>query len=392
MSKKKLLNIFITQMGHPNFRGGGNIIIHNLSEELAKRGHKVSVIYLAPKNLLSNIPKTGYNVILKKSSKIPLFNALTTLITMKKILGTNGKPDVIITAGYEGFFIPFMKKNALFIAASYNPALRYISPKDFFQLKWLNPLNFGKFLFIFSLFMDRLTTFKADLVQCLSPYSIEQCVRIYKIPRSKLFVALCGINAKQFSLRPMPKNKTILFVGGTVEYKGLDILINALPAVVNKHPDIELIVVGEMKERKEMLMRLAKKIGVFSKINWHGPIPPDHMAEFFQKAYVAVFPSRIESFLLAALEAMSSGVPIVATDVGIIPEIINDKINGLMVKQENPKNLAMAINYLLDNPEKAKEIGIKGRETIINGGFTWENFAKKIEEEIYTYLNNSITQ
>ena len=89
---------------------------------------------------------------------------------------------------------------------------------------------------------------------------------------------------------------------------------------------------------------------------------------------------------------MSSGVPIVATDVGIIPEIINDKINGLMVKQENPKDLAMAINYLLDNPEKAKEIGIKGRETIINGGFTWENFAKKIEEEIYTYLNNSITQ
>jgi len=101
MSKKKLLNIFITQMGHPNFRGGGNIIIHNLSEELAKRGHKVSVIYLAPKNLLSNIPKTGYNVILKKSSKIPLFNALTTLITVKKILGTNGKPDVIITTGYE---------------------------------------------------------------------------------------------------------------------------------------------------------------------------------------------------------------------------------------------------------------------------------------------------
>ncbi len=388
MENKKNLKILITQIGHPNFRGGGNTVAHNLSELFAKRGHDVTTIYLSPKNLLLNKPKATYNIMLKKTSIVPIFNCIKAAMMMKKVINTQGEPDVIINLGYEGLFTTYIKGKAVFIAASH-VFLQYVGLRDLFlNYKWLNPFNFGKWLFASSFFIDRLTKLHADFVQCVSNSNAEQCKTIFKISENKIFVVPNGVAKK--SIRSMSQNNIILFVGGSVEYKGLDILIKAMPSVIEKHLDVHLIVLGEMKERKHKLNNLAEKLNVNKKIDWRGLVSPSKVFEFYNESYMVVFPSRVESFLLAAIEAMSIGVPVITTKIGIMPEIINDKVNGLIIKDEDSVDLAKAIVYLLDNPQKAGEIGRQGKITVDNE-FLWEKVIEKYEKEIYSRLNNSKT-
>lgn len=377
------LDIIITQIGHPNFRGGGNTVVHNVSELLSKRGHTVTVIFLFPKKLFLDKPKTTYGVIMKKDSLIPIVNCIKIANIIRKLFKKR-EPDVIISFGYEGFFIPYIKDKSIFIAASHN-FLSQIGVRNFLRLRWLNPFNLGRLLYLTSVFIDKSTKGKADFVQCPSRFAARQCETIYRIPKNKIFVVHNGIDLSRFTIRPQPKEKTILFVGGTSQHKGLDILIHALPLILEKHPDAKLIIVGEMKKEEKELINIADELGVSERISWIGLVSQERIFEFYKKAYLAVFPSRLESFLLAALEAMACGIPIIVTDVGIMPEIINDKSNGLLMEQEDFKGLAEKIIYLLNNPEKAKKMGLMGRASI-EQKFTWSEIIRKFEKEILTRL------
>jgi len=387
MTNKKL-KIFITQIGHPSLKGGGNAVAHNFSELFSKRGHDVSTIYVSPINFLSEKPKTAYRMIfIKKASKLlPIINCLKTALIIKKLSNNKeNRPDVIISLGYEGLLIPLIKaKSILFIAANHN-FLRPVEIKDFLNWKWLNPLKFGKILYLISVFFDKLTKLKADFVQSLCEFGAEQCQMFYKVPKNKIFIVPNGINEKEFIVRSMPKNKIILFIGSAVEHKGLDILICSLPIIIKAHPDIEVWVLGEKNKRDGTLIDLAEQIGVSSQINRYGLIRRDDMPEFYQKARIVVLPSRLDLFPMTALEAMSSGVPLVATKVGGLPEIINNGINGLLVEKDDINGLAGAIVYFLDNPEKAEEMGRMGRE-IVEQKFTLEKVVEKYEQKIYNLL------
>ena len=110
MTKK--LKIYITQVGHPDFRGGGNTVAHNLSQTFAKRGHTVTTIFLSPKNLLLKRPKTAYNMVLKKASIIPIINCLKIAIVVKKLSNNKDKnPDVIIVLAMKVFLFLLLKEN-----------------------------------------------------------------------------------------------------------------------------------------------------------------------------------------------------------------------------------------------------------------------------------------
>ncbi len=378
----KDLNIFITIMGHPNFRGGGNTAAHNFAETFAKLGYNVTAIFLSPKKFLRILPKTSYRLVLLKDSRIPFFNCFRVAITLRKIIFFSpGKKGIIISFGYEGLFIP--KRKSFFIAASLAPLLRHISFKELFSnWRYFLPTNLGKWFFLLSCYFDRLTKLKADFVQCLCKSSAEECHAIYKIPGERIFTVPLGVDIKKFALGPRTKEKTILFAGGSAEYKGLDILLKALPAIIKRHPDVRLTVIGEMSpKRTKELLNIAGKLCVFSNIDWLGLASQEEMAGFYRKSYILALPSRIESFLLAAIEGMSCGIPIVATPVGIIPEIIVHGENGFIMKPEDSENLSEAIIKLFDDPQKAELIGKRGRETV-EQKFAWENVSKQYATEL----------
>lgn len=378
----KDLNIFITIMGHPDFRGGGNTAAHNFAETFAKLGYNVTAIFLSPKKFLRILPKTSYRLILLKDSRIPFFNCFRVAITLRKIIFFSlGKKGIIISFGYEGFLIS--KRRSVFVAASLAPLLRHISFKELFSnWRYFLPTNLGKWLFLLSCYFDRLTKLKADFVQCLCKSSAEECRAIYKIPGERIFTVPLGVDIKKFALGSRTKKKTILFAGGSAEYKGLDILLKALPAIIKRHPDARLTVIGEMApKRTKELMNMVEELYVSSNIDWLGPVSQEEMASFYGKSYVLALPSRIESFLLVAIEGMSCGIPIVVTSVGIIPEIIVHGVNGFIMRPEDPKSLSEAIIKLFDDPQKAGTVGKEGRKTV-EDKFAWEKIGKQYAMEL----------
>jgi glycosyltransferase involved in cell wall biosynthesis len=90
----------------------------------------------------------------------------------------------------------------------------------------------------------------------------------------------------------------------------------------------------------------------------------ENVSDCLLNSYLFILPSRLEGLSNALLEAMSLGVPCVVTDISGNQDLIKHRISGLLVPSENPEALAEAVSFMLDNPEKAIEMGYNARKTI----------------------------
>ena len=169
------------------------------------------------------------------------------------------------------------------------------------------------------------------------------------------------------------KGKNILFVGSLVRQKGVDILLKAFKSV-KKDIDSNLIIVGDGKKRKA-LERLA---GARNLKDVYFLGSKRDLKSIFKKSSVLVLPSREEGFGLVLLEAMANGVPVVASDTGGIPEIIEDGKNGLLFKTGDFEDLSCKVARILEEDELKDALIEKGRETVKR--FRWENMANEVDK------------
>jgi glycosyltransferase involved in cell wall biosynthesis len=185
------------------------------------------------------------------------------------------------------------------------------------------------------------------------------------------------------------KGKMILYVGRIYSYqKGLDYLIRAIPIILSKETEIKFVMIGEDYGSKASLIKLAKKLKVEKYIIFTGHIPYNELLKAYAAADVFVLPSIFEPFGIVLLEAMASKKPIVATNVGGIPEIVKNGKNGILVRPKNEEELADAILFLLSHEDQAKMMGINGYNMVKN--YSWELIAKKIENVYFKVLDQGI--
>jgi len=154
--------------------------------------------------------------------------------------------------------------------------------------------------------------------------------------------------------------------------KGLYYLLQAVHAI-SKEREIRLTVIGTPKEGGG-IEKLVKKLDIGHLIDFTGRVSNEEFREHYAKASIAVVPSVYEGFGLPVGEAMASGIPVISTTGGALPEVAGDA--ALMVPPQNPEALAEAICELLDNPEKAKELGEAGYKRV-QEQFTWKNAAEQ---------------
>lgn len=140
---------------------------------------------------------------------------------------------------------------------------------------------------------------------------------------------------------------------------GIDILLASLPLIGAGLPDLHCSIGGDGSQR-EALRRQADQLEVASRVAWRGRIAHDDVPAFLRSLAVFVNPSRAESFGVAALEAQSCGVPVVASRVGGLPEVVRDGVTGVLVPPEQPEALATAIVELLSDPQRRAAMAAAG--------------------------------
>jgi glycosyltransferase involved in cell wall biosynthesis len=159
----------------------------------------------------------------------------------------------------------------------------------------------------------------------------------------------------------------LLFVGRITSAKGLHILLNSLQNIETK---VHLVVIGPPDWDNNYFHEIGKRISRinatgFHKVTYLGSLDAKAIAKWCQRATVFVLPSFREASGVSILEALSSELPVVATDISGIREAVIHGKNGFLVPTGNSSKLASYVQYLLDNETVRTNFGRKGRETVI---------------------------
>jgi glycosyltransferase involved in cell wall biosynthesis len=208
-----------------------------------------------------------------------------------------------------------------------------------------------------------------------------------KIPENKVSTIYNGVDLNRFEhLDPsislsvrmelgIPSNApTIGCVGRLHQQKGYPFLLEAIKTVRNQIPDIQLLIVGSGKMEIE-LKSIVKKLDLSDSVTFTGA--RTDIPAILSSLDLFVLPSLWEGHPLVLLEAMATGLPVVATQVGGNPEVVIHGETGLMVPPSNPVQLASAIITLMQNPDLRHKMGEAGRQR--SGLFSIESMTRKIE-------------
>lgn len=219
------------------------------------------------------------------------------------------------------------------------------------------------------------------------------------INEEKVHVVPNGVDTKKFkpagkaharNLLNLPQDKNIvLFVGALRKIKGVDYLIEAAENFVN--PNTDLFMVGRDDGLRKNLEKRAHELKIADYIKFTGPINHDDIPLWISASDILVLPSLSEGRPNVVLEALACEVPVVATNVGGIPELMVDGETGYLVPAKSPRELSRKINKLLEDKNRRENMGKLGRKSIIQKGLTWEAHAK-MTVDIYSDLLENISK
>jgi glycosyltransferase involved in cell wall biosynthesis len=222
-----------------------------------------------------------------------------------------------------------------------------------------------------NVYLEAYSTRKADRVIVDSDESKKIVAENYRVSESKIRVILKeGVNYDQFEPSSCESN-IILFVGRLHERKGLDLLLPIFKDVL-KEADAVLRIVGSGGQER-VLKAQVENLGIQKNVEFLGYLSDSEMQKQYSEASIFVSPSRYEGFGITLLEAIASGLPLVATDTGISSRVVEDGKNGFLVDHEG---MGDALLKLLRDEDLRKSMGRRSRE--IGRDYSWSDAAKRI--------------
>jgi glycosyltransferase involved in cell wall biosynthesis len=221
-----------------------------------------------------------------------------------------------------------------------------------------------------------------DRIVVNSEYMRNKVVIWYNINWNKIVVIPHGVDLSIFHERyeklELDGDPAILYVGNIGKLKGVDVLIQAVAKLRPELPNVKLHLVGYAQVKYSQLLDfqlLAKKEGIQKHVVFHGWVAHSMIPRFYNSADFCVFPSRHESFGLGILEAMASGTPIIASNMGFFREILSNGKNGILFKSGDVDALSKAILILHQDLGLRKKISHNASRTIME--YRWENIAER---------------
>ncbi|MEM3626789.1 MAG: glycosyltransferase family 4 protein [Candidatus Bathyarchaeia archaeon] len=240
-------------------------------------------------------------------------------------------------------------------------------------------------------------TYEAWKVICCSNYMVSHVKWAFGLPPDKLVMIPNGVDIGAYakienedfrffrSKFALPEERIVLFVGRLVYEKGVHVLINAVPKVLEK-VNAKFIIVGN-GYMKEQLSNLIKNMNLTHKVLFTGFIDDETLRKLQKCADVSVVPSLFEPFGIVALEAMAAKSPVVVSDTGGLSEIVEHDVTGVKVYPNNPDSLAWGITKVLTDGAYAKMIKENAYQKI-QKFYNWNNIAQQTKKIYEIVLND----
>lgn len=254
---------------------------------------------------------------------------------------------------------------------------------------------------------DAVRAQKGGLAGLVSRWILERAARVTTVNESlRSWVIAQGIPEERVICirngveRNAPRRRDhapapcrILFIGNLVSAKGVHALIEAAVLVLREEKEVRLILVGEGEERIS-LERRAKEKGIDGSIQFVGGAPPDQIAAWMDQSDCLVLPSLSEGTPNVVLEAMACSLPVVASNLPGIAEVVSDRITGYLVKPGDVDDLAEKLLEVVRKKDLRRKMGETGYQALCEMGLGWDQVAaryRKVYQEACAESQESLT-
>lgn len=208
-------------------------------------------------------------------------------------------------------------------------------------------------------------------VVAVSQFVADAITKELRVARSRLSVVRNGVADLACRVAPDSQDDLLLFVGRLAPEKGVDVLLHAMTLL----PNAQLVIAGDGAQRSE-LESLRDRLQLSDRVRFAGWV--GSWTQRFRPALL-VAPSRVEAAPLSVIEAMGAGIPVVASAVGGLPEMVESGATGLLVPVGDPQALAGAVGSLLGDGSRRLEMGRLARERY-TARYTLGDMARRYED------------
>jgi glycosyltransferase involved in cell wall biosynthesis len=408
------LNIAILSYRSAPFGGGQGIYVHDISKALSFMGHQVDVISGPPypnldeKVNLIKLPgldlfqtfsfKDRLKAFIKKKNKRAIdfyeffsiifggFPEMRTFgIRAKEFLDKNHDYDIVIDNQSISYGMLQIQKKFPLIEIIHHPITKdykfELQSNSGFMYR-LSRHRWYSFLKMQKRVAPQLKTIVTPSINSLKDIEID-----FNVNKQNINVINNGLDIDIFipykEIRRNP-TKLITTASADVALKGLDYTLKSLASLVNDFPEISLLVIGKMKKGGHT-SRLIDELGIKDIVFFKTGLSKEEIAKEYASSSIAIVSSLYEGFGYPVIEAMSCEVPLIATDVSSIPELVCDYAK--LIPAKNTNELSNAIRDILHDYPHYKNIAVKGRQHIVDK-FNWLKITEEYENIISKTIND----
>jgi glycosyltransferase involved in cell wall biosynthesis len=407
-------NIAILSYRSAPFGGGQGIYIHDISKALSLMGHQVDVISgppypnLSEKINLIKLPgldlfqtfsfKDRLKIFIKKKNKraIDFYEFFSTFFggfpemrtfgeRAKEFLDINQHYDIVIDNQSISYGMLKIQKKFPLLEIIHHPIT-----KDYkFELQSNSGFMYRLSRHRWYSFLKMQKKVAPQLKTIVTPSinSLKDIASDFNVSKENINVINNGLDIDIFipykEIKSNP-TKLITTASADVALKGLDCTLKSLASLVNDFPEISLVVIGKMKKGGHT-SRLINELGIKDKVFFKTGLSKKEIAKEYASSSIAIVSSLYEGFGYPVIEAMSCEVPLIATNVSSIPELVGDFAK--LIPPKNINDLSNSIRTIFNDYSHHKKIAVRGRQHIVDN-FNWLKITEEYENIITKTIND----
>jgi glycosyltransferase involved in cell wall biosynthesis len=227
---------------------------------------------------------------------------------------------------------------------------------------------------------------RADVVTVLSAHERELLRRSGVEPR-RVEVVRPGLDLQEIDATPAPSSDkwqldgrpVLLFVGRLSQEKGIDTLLHAAPDILRRVPESVFVLAGPDFGERAHLAAYVRTYGLDEQVVFAGELSRQELLGLYKRASVLVLPTRYEAFGIVLIEAMACGIPVLASRVAAVPEVVDDGETGMLFTVDDARDLAVGATALLRDDGLRRQMGAHGR-ALVEREFTLNRQLTRLED------------